>query len=60
MEIDLERLRKDLIEDSYGAVFGAGFGGAFFEAQEIKKMSTHELITYAQKAGINLSKYECQ
>ena len=58
IRIDIERLRKDLMEESFGAFFGAGFGGAHFEAQEIKNMSPSELIAYAQKAGVNLGRYE--
>ena len=26
--IDVDKLRKDLINESYGAFFGGGFGGA--------------------------------
>ena len=40
-DINYERLREDLFRESMGAAFGGGFGGAFIQAEEIKKASEH-------------------
>ena len=55
--IDIEQLRKDLMNDSYGAIFGGGFGGALFESFDIEKATPDELIEIARRKGIDLSKY---
>ena len=57
MTIDVERLRRDLADDCYGAFFGGGFGGALMEAFDIERLSPEELIRFAQQQGIDLSKY---
>ena len=36
MDIDFDRLRSDLADDSYGAFYGGGFGGALMEAFDIE------------------------
>ena len=57
VEIDIDRLRKDL-EDYYMSGFVVtGFGAAFMEASDVKKASDEELIEMAQKAGFDLKKY---
>lgn len=58
MIIDVDDLRKDLLDDSYGAAFGGGFGGAFMEAVDIERASDEEVVKIAVKKGIDLSKYE--
>jgi hypothetical protein len=58
MMIDTEQLRQDLMDESYGAFFGGGFGGALVESFDIQKASDEELIRIAQRKGIDLSKYE--
>lgn len=35
MKIDIEKLREDLKNDSLGAFFGGGFGGALIEASDL-------------------------
>ena len=55
--IDIEQLRKDLMDDSYGALFGGGFGGALFESFDIEKATPDELVEIARRKGIDLSKY---
>ena len=55
---DIERLRSDLINDSYGAFFGGVFGGAMIEASDIENASPEELIRIAKNKGVNLRKYE--
>ena len=57
MDIDIRKLREDLRNDSLGAFFGGGFGGALFEARDIDKASDEELIQIAINKGIDLSKY---
>jgi hypothetical protein len=57
-KIDTEKLRKDMRDDSLGAYFGGGFGGALNNAGEIEHASTSKLIDMAQKQGINLDKYK--
>ena len=57
MIIDVEELRKDLLDDSYSAFFGGGFGGALFESFDIEKATPDELVEIARRKGIDLSKY---
>ena len=57
VEIDIDRLRKD-VENYYMSGFVVtGFGAAFMEASDVKKVSDEELIEMAQKAGFDLRKY---
>ena len=57
VEIDIDRLRKD-VENYYMSGFVVtGFGAAFIEATDVKKASDEELIEMAQKAGFDLRKY---
>ncbi|MBQ1615822.1 MAG: hypothetical protein II086_01055 [Ruminococcus sp.] len=55
--IDIEKLRKDLMDDCYGAFFGGGFGGALIEASDIEDASAEELIKIAERNGIDLREY---
>ena len=57
MYIDIDRLRADLVEDSYGAFYGGGFGGALMEAFDIHSASDMEIINIAKSKGINLEEY---
>lgn len=57
MEIDIEKLRKDIIEECYGAFFGGGFGGAMVEAGDAEKASPEELIEIAERNGFKLKDY---
>ena len=57
VEIDIDRLRKDL-EDYYMSGFVVtGFGAAFMEATDVKNASDDEIIEMAQKASFDLRKY---
>ena len=58
MTIDVEELRKDLVNDSYGAFFGGGFGGALIESFDLQSASDEELVRIARNKGVDLSKYE--
>ncbi len=59
MKINIERLRKDMKQDCYGAYFGGGFGGALIESFDVEKASPGKLVEMAKsKRGIDLSDYE--
>lgn len=55
--IDYEKLRDDLYEDSLGVAFGSGFGGAFSQAEDVKRASAEQLERIAKQNGVNISKY---
>ncbi len=57
MAIDVERLREALKQESYGAFFGGGFGGALEEALDIDRASVEELIEMAKEKGIDLNNF---
>ena len=57
MGIDVERLREDMKEDSLGAFFGGGFGGALVEEGDIERASPDELVKMAEEKGIDLDSY---
>lgn len=57
MEIDIEELRADLMNESYGAFFAGGFGGAMIDSVDIKNASPEKLIRIAESRGINLNDY---
>lgn len=57
MTIDIDKLRENLKEESYGAFFGGGFGGALMESFEIDRMSDEEILDYAQKHSMSLEDY---
>ena len=58
MEIDIEELRADLMNESYGAFFAGGFGGAMLDSVDIKHASPEKLIRIAKSRGIDIGKYE--
>ena len=58
MDIDYDRLRKDLIEFYEGAFFVGGFGAAMFNLTDVYKASNEELISIAQELNINLNNYK--
>ena len=55
--IDVDKLRKDLINESYGAFFGGGFGGALIESFDIERMSDEELVKTALQKDIDICSY---
>ena len=57
IRIDIDKLRKDLLQDCYGGYFAGGFGGALVEATDIEKASPQELIKIAENKEIDLTKY---
>lgn len=56
--IDINKLRKDMQDDCYGAFFGGGFGGALFESFDIDRATPEELVEKAQEQGIDMRKYQ--
>lgn len=56
--IDINKLRKDMKDDCYGAFFGGGFGGALFESFDIDRATPEELVGKAQEQGIDMRKYQ--
>ena len=55
--INVDKLRKDLKNESYGAFFVGGFGGALIEAGDLEMASPEELVELASQKGIDLRKY---
>lgn len=58
MTIDISKLKEDMKNDSLGAFYTGGFGGALMEASDVEHTPPEELIHMAQKKGIDLRKYE--
>ena len=56
MELDIDRLRKDLM-DKYGTAMFSGFPAAVMELSRIERMSDREILETAEKQGIDLNKY---
>ena len=57
MEIDIERLRNDLKNESLGLFYGGHFGGALIESFQIDKYSKEELIKIARLMNIDIENY---
>lgn len=57
MNIDFDRLRKDLADDRYAASF-AGMSEMIMEAWEIESLSDEKLLELTRRDRINLRKYE--
>ncbi len=57
MDIDFDRLRRDLSDDRYAASF-AGMPGMIMEAWEIESLSEAALLDLARREHIDLRKYE--
>ncbi len=57
-EIDVDRLRNDLISDCEGAYFVGGFGGSIVEMNEIEYATDEEVVTLAINNRINLNNYK--
>lgn len=56
MNVDFDKLRKDLADDRYAASF-AGIPEMIMEAWEIESLSDEELLDLARREHINLRKY---
>ena len=58
--IDIDELKKDMLNDSYGAFFGGGFGGALIESFDVESATPEELVEMAQRKGINIRNYQIE
>ena len=58
MIIDIDKLRKDMLDNCYGAFFVGDFGGALVESVDIEKATDEELVEMAMRQGIDLRRYE--
>ncbi len=56
MELDIDRLRKDLM-DKYGTAMFSGFPAAVTDLSRIERMSDREILEIALKQGVDLNKY---
>ena len=57
MTVNIDKLRDDIKTELCAAFFGGGFGGALIATFDIDKMSDEEIIEYALKNHMDLSKY---
>ena len=57
MEIDIDKLREDLLDEYNAAYFAGGFGAAIFDITRIENASPEELIQIARENHIDLSNY---
>ena len=55
--MDLERLRKDII-DYYGSAIFSGFPMAMMDLADIERMTEVKLVKTAKELGFDMSKYE--
>lgn len=56
--IDVDKLRSDMLNDSYGVFFGGGFGGALIEAGDVERASPDELVEMARRWNLDLRDYQ--
>ena len=56
MNIDIEKLRKDLI-DYFGTAMASGFGMAVMDLTRVERASDEELINIALDCGFDLNDY---
>ena len=58
IKIDIDSLRKYMLDNSYAAFFFGDFGGALAETVDIENASDEELIEMAESQGIDLRRFE--
>lgn len=56
-DIDIERLRRDLINHFEGAYFVGGFGAALIDISEIETASDYKVVQIAINNRFDLNKY---
>ena len=49
MTIDIQRLRRDMVNAGYGAYYGGGFGGGLMGAFDANSASPQELVEMAER-----------
>ena len=57
-EIDIEKLRSDLINYFEGAYFVGGFGAALIDISEIERASDYQVVQIAVNNNFDLNKYK--
>jgi hypothetical protein len=57
MNIDFEKLREDLKQESYAAAFVGGFDSALMESYEIDDAEDIQLLMIAKEKSIDLNRY---
>lgn len=55
--IDVDSIKRDLLEECYGAAFGGGFGGGLVESFDIERMSAEEIVQLAVNKGYDINRY---
>ena len=58
MVIDVDRLRRDMLDNCYALCFATDIAAALAEIPDIEQASDEELIEMALQQGIDLSRYE--
>ena len=56
-DIDIERLRSDLINYFEGAYFVGGFGAALIDVSEVERASDYKIVQIAINNRFDLNKY---
>lgn len=56
--IDVERLRKDMLDKCLGAYFGGGFGAALTASSDVDRATPEELVEMAKRQEIDLRRYQ--
>lgn len=57
MKINVEKLRKDILDECAGAYFARGFGMALIESFDIERVTPEQLIEIARQKGLNIENY---
>lgn len=57
-EIDVDRLRSDLVSECEAAYFVGGFGASIIDMDEIENATDEEVVTIALNNRVNLNKYK--
>ena len=58
IQIDINKLRKDIKNNALSAYFGGGIGPALIDASNIDRASDDEVIKIAKQCGVDLSRYK--
>lgn len=55
--IDVKKLRRDMLNQAFGAYFGGGICPAIIDAANVERASDDEVIRIAKRMGIDLRRY---
>lgn len=55
--IDVDSIKRDLLEECYGAAFVGGFYGGLAESLSVERMSAEEIVQLAIDRGYDLNRY---